>query len=57
MLGEFQQVKPKVLLQEFYEGIVIIHSTWIRQFGDASQRAYAAIMYLVIETPDGCSTQ
>ena len=29
----------------------------INGFGDASQRAYAAVVYLVIETPDGHSTQ
>ena len=58
MLGEFQQVEPLRLPKCYFRNSMRASSSYtLHGFGDASLRAYAAVVYLVIETPDGRSTQ
>ncbi|KAL5490750.1 hypothetical protein EMCRGX_G015929, partial [Ephydatia muelleri] len=58
LLGEFQQVEPLRLPRCYFRNSMRASSSYtLHGFGDASLRAYAAVVYLVIETPDGRSTQ
>ena len=58
LLSEFQQVEPLRFPRCYFRNSMRTSSSYtLHGFGDASQRAYAAVVYLLIETPDGRSTR
>lgn len=58
LLSEFQQVEPLRFPRCYFRNSMRTSSSYtLHGFGDASQRAYAAVVYLLIETHDGRSTR